>query len=103
MILIAVTLFTPENAQILAGAMFAGAYVPQIMRMRSTGSSADVSLVFLVTIIAAILLSTWYALDLFFPQGDVPVNWKIFPFLLSNVLNFIMVVTTLVQALKLRK
>lgn len=102
--MMAVTIFTPpEIAQMIAGMMFAGAYVPQIMRMRSTGSSADVSLAFLITIIVAICLSTWYGLDMFFPEGDVPINWKIFPFLLANGLNFIMVVVTLVQALKLRK
>ncbi|MGE4159579.1 MAG: PQ-loop domain-containing transporter [Planctomycetota bacterium] len=99
---LAATFMAPEVAQMLAGFLFAGAYVPQIMRMRQTGSSKDVSLAFLVVIITALSLSTWWVVSVMFPSGEVPIDWKMMPLLATNILNGIMVVVTLIQALKLR-
>ncbi len=88
----------PDNGQLLGGFLISAAYIPQIMRMVKTQSSEDVSLGFLWLILISLFLMGWYSCSLYFGEAQTGL-----PLVLTNLLNLVMVIATLVVALKLRK
>lgn len=90
--------FNHDNAQILAGLMISGAYVPQIFRMLKTRSSQDVSMGFLWMILIALVLMSWYSLHKQFVEGQ-----DMLALIFTNVLNLVMVILTLIVARRLRR
>lgn len=87
-----------DNAQLLGGFLISGAYVPQIMRMLKTRSSQDVSMGFLWMILTSLLLMSGYSLSKHFTHDA-----GMLALVVTNILNLLMVILTLIVAHRLRR
>ena len=97
---------TVNLLQIIAGFIFAFAYVPLIYRMKKNQSSEDVSLGFLFMISVALIMSCIYSFDKFFSKQYASVDFwsnEITPLVITNVVNLVMVAAAGCVAVKLRR
>jgi uncharacterized protein with PQ loop repeat len=92
-----------ETAQIIAGIMISAAYVPQILKMKQNDSSEDVSMSFLLMIFVSLIMMGWYSFDMYWQTEGHLMENKFFPLVITNVVNFVMVVLTIWYAFKLRR
>lgn len=94
-----------DYLQLIAGCMFAFAYVPLIVRMKKNESSEDVSLIFLFMIWVALFMSNIYSFDKFFIEYGVHSFWDngFMPLMVTNILNSVMVSIAVYYAVKLRR